>query len=309
MASCFEYISSATQSGIVKLKALEMAWGSDSTSLSIGVSGGQMSGAVVGLASSLRSLDQDMAQLFACTIAYLQKIDKQFNNVDEEAAAALLSSAETAASMDRIIANATAKAVSGDGASGKKTSKFPTLGQFLLGGFKLKGAVGQAEVSGADRVLGLDVSGKLSGEALSGSVTTKSGAKWDVTKKEVGAEAEMEAKGSLLKGTASGQIGDVSGEVTGSIGTAAVSGKVGATLYKNGKIAPSIGAKAEAKATAIEGSAKVQVGSDDFNRHAKATGAVGVAKAEAGVQAGVVEYTDEVTLGRSILNRTIFEGK
>lgn len=295
MAQSFEYISSATQSGIVKLKSLEMAWNSDTAAISVGASGGKMCGAVGQLAASLRTLDQDMGQLISSTIAYLQKIDSRFNEVDEAAAAALLGAAEASAAMNNVFANATAVVASGDGAKGKKTSLFPTLGQFLLGGFKLKGAVGQAEVSGAGKVLGFNASGKLAGEALSGSISTKSGAKWDITKGEVGAEAEMEAKGSLLHGSASGKIGIVSGEVEAGIGNAAVSGKVGATLYKDGKIAPSIGAKAEAKATAVEGSVGAQVGTDDFNGHAKASGAVGVAKAEAGVQAGVVEYKDEVT--------------
>lgn len=295
MATAFNYISSGTQNGITKLKALEYAWADDSSQLSVGVSDGVMSGAVQELAASLRSLDNDVASLISSTIAYLQKVDQQFNNVDETAAAALLASAQAAAAMRNVFDIGVAHASAGIQKKTNKEKRFPTIGQFLLGGFSIKGAVGQAEAKGEGSLLGFKTSGSVSGKVLEGSVKTKSGAEWDLKKGNAGLEAGIEAEGKLASGKAEGSIGVASGSVEASIGVAAVSGSVGASLYKDGKLAPSIGAKAKASATGIEGKATAQVGKDDMNLHAAAKGAVGKAEAKAEAQAGVIVIEDETT--------------
>ena len=109
----------------------------------------------------------------------------------------------------------------------------------------------------------------------------------------IGASGEI--GGSLAKGSAEGHIGFVKGKVSGEIGKVSAKGEVGASLYKDGKLSPSITAKAEAKAKGATGEVSYQIGSDDYNYNMKASGTLGNASASISGGAGVITYKDENT--------------
>lgn len=130
------------------------------------------------------------------------------------------------------------------------------------------------------------------GNVLGGEVKTSSSGSWDPTKGEIGAEAKVSADGYLAKGKVSAGLGIASIAATGTVGAVGASGKIGATLFKDGKFAPTIGAEAKASASAAKGDIKANIGSEDNNVHAKASGQVLSAEASAKVNAGKIQYED-----------------
>ena len=104
-----------------------------------------------------------------------------------------------------------------------------------------------------------------------------------------------EVEGSFAKGSLEGNIGIAKGKVKGDVGKVSAKGEIGATLYEDGKLSPSIGFGAEAKATAASGEISTQLGSDENNINIKGQGSAGVAKAEASAKAGVITYKDSET--------------
>lgn len=155
-------------------------------------------------------------------------------------------------------------------------------------------------VSGAASILGIRSAGSLSGELAGASYSTKFGAgihykydedgnrKFDSVKAEASATGEVHA----AKGEVSGNIGYLSGKVSGTVGTASATGAIGAALFRNGKLAPQIYGKVSAKAVALEGKSEIDVGTDNYNVHAKASGDVLKAEAKAEAQLGKITYKD-----------------
>lgn len=165
--------------------------------------------------------------------------------------------------------------------------------KILKDDWKIEGAVcsGTAAVSGT--FLGVSASGKAEGDLIGGSVNTKSTANFDLKDsrdKNVGLEKSIEAEGHLATGKVSGNYGILSGSVSGTVGAVGATGSVGATLYKDGKLAPSLSAKVEASASVAKGEAEVTTGNEEYNVHAKAEGSVLTAKAEAEGGIGKVTY-------------------
>lgn len=150
-----------------------------------------------------------------------------------------------------------------------------TLGLTGIGGGVVSGAI-QA-VAG---LLGINVGGKFEGDFLGGSANSKLKAEWDTKKGTVGVSAEAEAKGHLAEGKFSGDFGAQHMEASVGLVTGAVSGKIGATLFKDGRFDPSLEAKATAKVSAVSGEVKTETGTEDFNVHTKASGDLLTAKAE-----------------------------
>ncbi len=177
--------------------------------------------------------------------------------------------------------------------SGTSNESETILQKLLHGG--LSGALISGGLSTTGSVLGVNAAGSLTGELLGGSIKTKRKAEWDLKKGEAGITGEISAEGHLAKGTASGNIGWFKGVVNATVGSVGATGKVGATLFKDGKISPAVVAKAEAKASAVKGDATVSFGNDDYNAHAKAEGSLATARAEAGIEAGKITYKDKTT--------------
>jgi hypothetical protein len=138
--------------------------------------------------------------------------------------------------------------------------------------------------------LGFVLPGAVSGAlAVIGDVETSSG--WTAEKNNLSWGASASKSGSLLEGEVSGKKGNLSGSASAKILTGSAEGSISASLYKDGKLDPSLSAKLEAKGSLAEVEAKGQYGNDDTNLNVSAKGELGSAEAKAEVQLGRVEST------------------
>lgn len=183
------------------------------------------------------------------------------------------------ASLSAVDPNATY--VTGDIESGK--SLFGTVA---------KGAVLTGATSATKWFFGHKGEVSAEGSVIGGEIKTSSKGTWDTKKGEISAEAKVSADGYVAKGKASASYGLASLAASGTVGAVGASGKIGATLFKNGKLSPSIGASAKAEATAAKGDVKANFGTDENNVHAKASGQVLTAEASAKANVGKIEYED-----------------
>ena len=179
------------------------------------------------------------------------------------------------------------------GEGGKPKESDPILLQVLKDDWGISGALlkGASTITGS--ILGIGVGAMVEGELLGGSIETSTKWKFDFKDKNFYAEKKIEAKGHLASGTISGNIGYLSGTATASIGVVEAAGKIGASLFKDGKFAPSVYAKLEANAAVAEGEIETKFGTDEYNAHAKAEGTLLGAEAEAKFEAGKISYTDK----------------
>lgn len=136
------------------------------------------------------------------------------------------------------------------------------------------------EIGAEGEFLGVDTSVKASGDVLGYDLKGEVNADVDFGKGKVGAGVKGSATGYLLKGELEGNYGYLSSEATAYAGVAAVSAEAGAYLFKEGEFCPEAMIKAKAEANALSGSIKNTLGTEDFNVHSKAEGAVGTASAE-----------------------------
>lgn len=115
-----------------------------------------------------------------------------------------------------------------------KDKEKSTFKKILKDDWKIEGAVlgGKAATEGS--IFGFDSSGSAEGDVIGGSIKTKSSAKWNPGKGDAGIEKSVEAEGHLAKGKLKGNVGLVGGELSGTVGSAGATGKIGATLYKDG---------------------------------------------------------------------------
>ena len=122
-------------------------------------------------------------------------------------------------------------------------------------------------------------------------LTGKADAGYEASLKN-GIGAHFNAEGSIAEAGGSFKIGDYSYDGKIKVGTGSVKGKVGATLFKGGKLSPSIEAELKAKVAAVEGEVNQKLGNDDFNMHAHADGTLLGAEAEASCKVGEIVYKD-----------------
>ncbi|MGN9106675.1 hypothetical protein ACTM90_10010 [Oliverpabstia intestinalis] len=134
-----------------------------------------------------------------------------------------------------------------------------------------------------------DASTKLAG----GLQKKHTDSNWDPSKAEVGAGVEGKISGSLISGSVSGNAGIASGSGEIQVGTAAVKGEAGITLVDKGKVSPAIKVKVSGEVAAAHGEVKGQLGSDEYNAHAKLDGSLLKAEAKAEGQLGFITYDDE----------------
>lgn len=192
----------------------------------------------------------------------------------------------------------TGKKLLNSGGSGNVESSDDTKSPW----YKENGAVIGGTVAGSGSIFGISSAGEASGDILGYSTNGKitSGAKWK-TDKDTGerkldsislVDAELSTEEHLAKGSIKGNIGVVSGTASGSVGSIEQKGNLTASLYKDGKLSPQLGAEYSAAAKGIDGKANVTVGNNEYNGHIDAKGTVGSAKAKAGGAVGKVYYKD-----------------
>lgn len=170
-----------------------------------------------------------------------------------------------------------------------------TFTKILKDDWKLEGAVLSGKTATAGEFLGFETSGEAEGELIGGSIETKSKAKWNLKKGDAGIEKSVEAEGHLAKGKLKGNIGLLGGEIGGSVGNVGATGKLGVSLYKDGKLSPALEAKLKAEASVAKGDASVSFGDEEFDAHAKASGTLLGAEAQASAAAGVIKTVDKNT--------------
>lgn len=146
--------------------------------------------------------------------------------------------------------------------------------------------------------LGIGYTGAVSGKLFSGSASIKPYGKYkdecsynkdsdeyeEHTALSVGVIAAAEA--SFLEGKAEGKYGWGHADAKAQVLTGAVSGTLGASLMKDGKLDPSLKAELAGSVSIAKGEANVRAGSNDYNVHGKAEGDLFTAKAQAGVSVG-----------------------
>lgn len=133
-------------------------------------------------------------------------------------------------------------------------------------------------VSGSSTILGMKTEGEIFGEIGGASWENKytSGVKFKDGKLDSISlfDAKIAGEAHVAKGTIGGSIGAVSLSGEAVIGQVKSEGSVGATLYKNGKLAPQISIGGELSGAAVSGNIKGTIGSDNTNVHASAKGEV-----------------------------------
>lgn len=179
-------------------------------------------------------------------------------------------------------------------ASGKEETE-SIFKQILKDKWKVEGSVISKATTRSGTIFGMASSGTAEGELIGGSIKTKSSAKWNLEKKDVGIEKSFEAEGHVAKGKLEGNVGLLGGEISANVGTLGATGKIGATLFKNGKLSPALEAKLKAEAVGVKGSAEVKFGNDENNAHIKGSGSLLQAEAEASGGIGAITYKDDVT--------------
>lgn len=170
-----------------------------------------------------------------------------------------------------------------------------TFKKILTDDCDLEGAVLSGKSTTDGTILGFKSSGSAEGDVIGGSIKTKTQANWTPKDGEAGVEKSIEAEGHLAQGKLKGNIGLLGGEIGGTVGSVEASGKVGATLFKDGKFSPTLDAKVKAEAAAAKGNAQIMFGTDEFNRHVEASGTALGAEAEAGASVGVIKTIDPIT--------------
>ena len=191
---------------------------------------------------------------------------------------------------------------SAEGGKGEAKAKFDT---------DRKVSWAQGVLAGQGEFLGAETSGRLEGELLGASWKPEfsTGIIWKEEKDKDGNTVRRLSDLSLItaavagevyvaKGSAKGNWGYLRGEAQGSVGQISAKGEIGAALFKDGKFAPQIGAKAEASAVGIQGKAEAGIGTENNNIHVGADGKVGVAKA--GAEAGIGKVTHTNANGKAI---------
>lgn len=174
----------------------------------------------------------------------------------------------------------------------KKDSIFKKI---LKDQWSIKGSVASGSIVKSGSILGIGVSGKAEGDLIGGSVKTKSEAKFNLDKKDVQIEKSIEAEGHLAHGELSGNVGWLNGKIGGTVGLVSATGKIGTTLFKDGKFSPTIDAEAKAEASAVKGDFETSFGSEKNNAHINGSGSLLNASAKASGSVGVIKTVDEVT--------------
>ena len=146
------------------------------------------------------------------------------------------------------------------------------------------------------KIAGLGVGYEVSGEFLGGSWEHKftSGIEKKDGKTDISLfDAEIGGEVHVAKGKVKGNVGYMYGEAEAIVGQVKGKGSAGATLFKDGQLAPQLSLLGELSGAAISGKATAKFGSDNTDIHASAEGSLlsGDLKGELGI--GKVTYEEK----------------
>ncbi len=104
---------------------------------------------------------------------------------------------------------------------------------------------------------------------------------------------EKKGSFSLVNFKSNFNIGNIKNDLDIKVGDVVTKGKLGFTIFKNGKLAPSLTAKGSAEVSALSGKVKSSIGNKDIiEGHTELEGKVLTAKADAELSVGTVVYKD-----------------
>ena len=159
-------------------------------------------------------------------------------------------------------------------------------------GASFGGALLHGKISKHTNWNGTDVGYDAEGNLVHFTSKVTGSAEWDMEKGNVGAGIKGKVGFSAADGEIDLTFGNRKGTLKGSVFNVGAEGAVGAAFFSNGKLAPSLYAKASAEASVAKGEISSQHGSDEFNVHSKAQGTLLGAKAEAEGHLGQIERED-----------------
>lgn len=231
--------------------------------------GGQTIGGVI--QALCRSLTAESAAVERLA-GNVRQVAAQFQNVEQELSAY---ASQLGTGEDEAAPQASADASSGEG----KTKPAPSPWRSFLDGVPV--AIVGGGVAGVGGLPG--VSGKFF-----------PGLTWDPAEKESELIIYQEHREkSTTSGKISGGLGALSASMEGKVGSSEVTGTVGLSLYKDGKLSPALEMELKSEIAAFKGEASAQYGNEQFNGHVEAEVGVGVLESELAVGAGVITYTDK----------------
>ena len=196
-------------------------------------------------------------------------------------------------SYERRVMGAPFGSTEGVGGAGSKNPFW----EFLKGDAKLAGAILGGEISGKGDFLGVSASGAVSGELLGGEVSLKPEAAFDLSKGNAYVGVKGKAAGHVAKGKAEGDWGLLHGEGEAAVISGAVEGELAASLFRDGRLDPSLKAAASAKASVLSGKSEARFGEEGNNVHVGAKGDVLTAHAGAEASFGKDGFGAKVEAG------------
>lgn len=159
------------------------------------------------------------------------------------------------------------------------------------------GSVVAGSVLGSCSILGLDLNGTASGSLLnySADASLTSGLKMDEDGNidRLGVVLEGNAGANLAEGELSGTVGNLSGSLSGTVGEVGAQGELGATLFSDGRFAPSLYGSLVATGSVLSGTANVSWSDDYYTLSGTASGDLLTAKAGIEGGAGYITIEDE----------------
>ncbi|MBE6947726.1 MAG: hypothetical protein E7454_05700 [Ruminococcaceae bacterium] len=179
------------------------------------------------------------------------------------------------------------------------------LTKFFGNDLKTSGAVWVREGQAEGDFFGVGASTGYAANALYYDGKVKNSAKWDLDKGNIEAstKASIEAGLADISGEVSLGIASAESELAVGVLAAEATGKI--SIMREGQFDPSVEIGAKASAKGITGETETQLGTEDFNVHAKAEGVVGVAEAEA--KAGFGE--EEGIYAKAEVGAAVFQGE
>lgn len=161
--------------------------------------------------------------------------------------------------------------------------------EFVLGEVGVEGAAVSGGVAFSGTVLGMDASLNASGSLAGGYANGK----LTVDREDLGVKVSGKTSSWLAQGSLEATLGSAAWGMSGSVGEVSATGEIGASLFQDGKFAPTVYGSAKAEVSAAKGEMHYQNGTENFNQHLSASGTLLGAEAEASGTIGMITRTDE----------------
>ncbi|BCN29973.1 hypothetical protein [Anaeromicropila herbilytica] len=180
------------------------------------------------------------------------------------------------------------KSINGRSSKSSSASKADSRGFFqkLFQDGKVDESLFNQSMAASGTLFGIDTGFERNQKGLGFTVKTGLESEWNLKKGDMQSSANFKAETYMYNEEDKAHFGIASSKFTESVGVSGVKADLVVGLMKDGKIDPSLNAKATAQAKVASASEEVQIGTDEYNAHASVEGTLGDAKAEAGIGVG-----------------------